>query len=58
MMNNVLSVIAASDKMSDDGEMASVMGFSGFGTYSPTLIVNNHLFPTQQNDNMCCQLLI
>uniref|UniRef100_G3PXI4 WD repeat-containing protein 70 n=1 Tax=Gasterosteus aculeatus aculeatus TaxID=481459 RepID=G3PXI4_GASAC len=35
-MNNVLSVIAASDKMSDDGEMASVMGFSGFGKKART----------------------
>lgn len=33
-MNNLLASFAASGKMSGDGDMASVMGFSGFGMYS------------------------
>uniref|UniRef100_A0A8D0A281 WD repeat-containing protein 70 n=1 Tax=Sander lucioperca TaxID=283035 RepID=A0A8D0A281_SANLU len=36
MINNLLASFAASDKMSDDGEMASVMGFSGFGKKART----------------------
>lgn len=34
VMNTVSVSFAASDEMSGDGEIASVMGFSGFGMYT------------------------
>ena len=35
LINSVLTSFAASGKMGGDGEIASVMGFSGFGMCSP-----------------------
>lgn len=39
MITILLASFAASGKMSGDGEIASVMGFSGFGMCSPAQIV-------------------
>ena len=44
-MNNLLVFFEASGKMSGDGDMASVMGFSGFGMYNPAQIFNSCFAP-------------
>lgn len=40
-VNKALTSFTATGKTSDDGDIASVMGFSGFGMYSPAHLSEN-----------------